>query len=113
MSGPSRLLPWLVAIVGLALPFWQGGGAGWPYVVGWLIVLSLAWLLRPLAGTSHRARVESALLCLVLLVWPGWIVGGPYLVPAALAWLALELLAPAAPSSPIEPDGLAANPPRR
>ncbi len=87
-------MPWLLVLVGLGVPFALGGGAGWPYVVAWLVVIGIFWFLRPLAGASHQVRVESALVCVVLLVWPGWIIGGPYLLPAVLAWLALGLLTP-------------------
>ena len=94
MSGSLRLVPWLLVLVGLGVPLALGGGAGWPYVVAWLVVIGILWFLRPLAGASHRVRVESALVCVVLLVWPGWIVGGSYLLPAVLAWVALERLTP-------------------
>ena len=92
MSGPLKLVPWLLVLVGLGVPLALGGGAGWPYVVAWLVVAGILWVLRPLAGARHWVRVQSAFACVVLLVWPGWIIGGLYLLPAALVWLALELL---------------------
>jgi hypothetical protein len=88
-----KLIPWLLAFVGLGLPLAAAGGAGWPYVVFWLILLATLWLMQPLVDASHRLRIQSAAICTVLLVFPGWVVGGPYLLPAALAWLAIELLA--------------------
>ena len=91
MSRLVRLVPWLLALVGLGVPSFLAGEIAWLYVGPWLILLGISWYLRPLAGASHRVRVESALVCVVLLVWPGWIIGGPYLLPAALGWLALEL----------------------
>jgi len=84
-------MPWLLVAVGLGVPLGLGGGAGWAYVVVWLVLVAIMWFLRPLAGASHRVRIESAVVCSVLVVWPGWIIGGPYLFPATLAWLALEL----------------------
>ena len=86
-----RLVPWLLALVGLALPLALGGGDGWPYVVFWLVLLAALWFIRPLAGSSHRHRVGWAAASMVLLVFPGLIVGGWYLLPAAFAWLAIEL----------------------
>jgi hypothetical protein len=94
MSRFVRLVPWLLALVGLGVPSFLAGEIAWLYVGPWLILLAVLWFVRPLAGASHRIRIQSALACVVLLMWPGWIIGGLYLIPAALAWLALELLAP-------------------
>ncbi len=83
------VLPWPVAVVGLAVPLIGGGGAGWPYVVGWLVVLGLASLLRPLRLARRQDQIKWAAATTGLLVVPGFIVGGTYLVPAALVWLAI------------------------
>ena len=84
-----RILPWLVAFVGLASPLIAGSGAGWPYVVGWLVVLGLLAWVMPLDGADRRHRIQLALIVILLLVVPGFAVGGFYLLPAALVWLAL------------------------
>lgn len=81
------MLPWAAALVGLAVPLIGGGGAGWAYVVGWLVVLGLAGLLRPLRLARRQDQIGWAAATTGLLVVPGFIVGGLYLVPAALVWL--------------------------
>ena len=89
-SRPSiTMLPWAVALVGLAVPLIGGGGAGWPYVVGWLVVLALAGLLRPLRLARRQDQIRWAVATTGLLVVPGFIVGGIYLVPAGLVWLVI------------------------
>jgi hypothetical protein len=92
-SMPSSIsaLPWLIALIGLAVPLVGGGGAGWPYVVGWLVVLGVLLVVKPLRLADHRDRVQWALIAAVLLIVPGLVVGGLYLLPAALLWLAIEL----------------------
>jgi hypothetical protein len=87
----ASLAPWLVALTGLAIPLIAGGGAGWPYVVGWLLVLGLLAIVKPLARVDQRDRIQWALIATFLLVVPGVVVGGIYLVPAALLWLAIEM----------------------
>ncbi|MGH2511047.1 MAG: hypothetical protein ACRDGQ_00010 [Candidatus Limnocylindrales bacterium] len=85
------LFPGLAALMGLAAPLIAGGGAGWPYVVGWLVVLALIGIVRPLRLTNRPGRIKWAAIATCLLVVPGLIVGGIYLVPAALVWLGIEL----------------------
>jgi hypothetical protein len=85
------LAPWLVAMIGLAMPLIAGGGAGWPYVVGWLVFLAVLLVVKPLARADQRDRIHWAAIATFLLVIPGLVVGGIYLVPAALLWLGIEL----------------------
>ena len=87
-------VPWLVALIGLAVPLVGGGGAGWVYVVGWLVVLVGIFLLKPIRFADRRDRIFSAAITAAVLVVPGLIVGGLYLVPAALAWLVIEINVP-------------------
>jgi hypothetical protein len=82
--------PWLVAVIGLAVPLIAGGGAGWPYVVGWLALLVLLLLIKPIARAEPGDRIKWAGIATVLLVIPGFVVGGIYLLPAALLWLGIE-----------------------
>jgi hypothetical protein len=73
-------VPWVVG----------GGGAGWIYVVGWLVVLVGIALLKPMRFAARRDRISAAAIAAGVLVVPGLIVGGLYLVPAALAWLVIQ-----------------------
>jgi hypothetical protein len=90
MARWAGLVPWLVAVIGLAVPLIAGDGAGWPYVVGWLAFLVLLFLIKPLSRTEPRERIKWAVIATFLVVIPGVVVGGIYLVPAALLWLAIE-----------------------
>jgi hypothetical protein len=81
-------LPWGLAVVGLALPMVGSGFIGWPFVVGWLVLLTMLWWIRPLRGADRTTRVVCgvrALVALALLLN----LGGFYLMPAVIAWLAL------------------------
>lgn len=93
-------VPWLVALIGLAVPLVGGGGAGWIYVVGWLVVLVGIAVLKPMRLANRRDRISSAAITACVLVLPGLIVGGLYLVPAALAWLVIEIKVPLRGGSP-------------
>jgi F0F1-type ATP synthase assembly protein I len=67
------------------------GFIGWPFVVGWLVVLTVLWWIRPLRGADRKTRIVcgvSALLALALLLS----LGGFYLIPAVIAWLALVVV---------------------
>jgi hypothetical protein len=81
-------LPWLAAVVGLAVPLVAGNFAGWPYVVGWLAVLAYLWVAHPLRNADRPTRLRTAVAALVVLVLliP---LGSFYLLPAAILWLAL------------------------
>jgi hypothetical protein len=92
--------PWLVALIGLAVPLVGGGGAGWVYVGGWVIVLAGTFLLKPIRSVGRRGRIKYAAITAGVLVVPGLIVGGLYLVPAALAWLVIETSVPLRGRSP-------------
>jgi hypothetical protein len=90
MTRWAGLAPWLVAVIGLAVPLIAGGGAGWPYVAGWLALLVLLLVIKPLARAEPRDRIKWAEIATFLLVVPGLLVGGIYLLPAALLWLGSE-----------------------
>jgi hypothetical protein len=90
MARWAGLAPWLLAVIGLAVPLIAGGGAGWPYVVGWLALLVLLLVIKPLSRAEPRDRVKWAMIATFLLVIPGVVVGGIYLLPAALLWLGIE-----------------------
>jgi hypothetical protein len=82
------LLPWVLALVGLAVPMIGSGFIGWPFVVGWLVLLVLLWWIRPLADADRASQIVTgigALLALALLST----FGGFYLMPAVIVWLIL------------------------
>jgi len=87
----TSAMPWLIALIGLAVPLMGGGGAGWPYVVGWLIVLGALFVTKPIRHADRQDRIKWALIAAVLSVVPGLVVGGIYLLPAVLTWLLIEL----------------------
>jgi hypothetical protein len=86
-------LPWVLALVGLAVPMVGSGFIGWPFVVGWLVLLLLVWWVRPFGGAGRTARLGAGLLVVLALVLLGTL-GGFYLVPAVVAWLALVATEP-------------------
>jgi hypothetical protein len=64
------------------------GFIGWPFVIGWLVILLLLWWIRPLADADRASRMAggiAALLSLALLST----FGGLYLMPAVIVWLVL------------------------
>jgi hypothetical protein len=85
-----RAVPAILALLGLAAPMIGSGFIGWTFVVGWLIVLSLLWWIQPLAGADRTTRLGAGVAGIFGLGLLGT-VGGFYLVPALLAWLALVL----------------------
>ena len=84
----TRSVPWLLAVAGLGIPLLAGGLAGWPYVVGWAVVL-VAFAIARRSSPTIREIARPALVLPVLLVLG--IVGGWYLIPADLAWLVIEM----------------------
>ena len=83
-------MPWLLAVVGLAIPMIGSGFIGWPFVVGWLVVLVLVYLFRPLRDADRPTRLVTGIAVVIALALLGT-VGGWYLIPAVLAWLVLGL----------------------
>ena len=92
LQARSRLsiqaLPWLLALVGLAIPMIGSGFIGWPFVVVWLVVLGLVYLFKPLRDADRMTRLVAGIAAVIGLVLLGTF-GGWYLIPAVLAWLAL------------------------
>jgi len=92
MSGAMnvRYLPWLVALIGLAIPLIGGSFDGWQFVLVWLVALALIFTFsRSIVATAWQ-QIIAALLVLPFLVVLGW-VRGWWLIPADLTWLALEV----------------------
>ena len=97
MIGDRRYLwslPWVLAVVGLAVPMVGSGFIGWPFVVGWLVVMLLVWWVRPLAGADRPVRLGAGVLAIGVLLLLGTI-GGWYLIPAVVVWIVLVAITPA------------------
>ena len=90
-----RAVPWVLALGGLAVWLIGSGFAAWASVVAWLITLALGWAVvsRYRYPFTRAQRIALAILLLPILAFTG----GWWLVPADLAWLALELLDPVVP----------------
>ena len=85
-----RMLPWLLALVGIAVPLVGSGFALWPAFVGWLILLGLVWVIGHGQPQTRRGRIGFALVLLPVLFLAGW-EGGWWLIPADLVWLVIEV----------------------
>jgi hypothetical protein len=84
-----RTVPWLIAAASLGIPLLAGGFAGWPYVVLWVILLSVPWIVTREQSASRRERMKLPAFLLPVLFLFGFI-GGWYLIPADVAWLLIE-----------------------
>jgi hypothetical protein len=75
----------------LAIPLIATRFVVWMPSVLWLVVLGVAWLLARVPVPRNRgARIAVAIALLPILYLAAW-EGGWYLIPAALAWLAIEV----------------------
>jgi hypothetical protein len=83
----------MLAVVGLAVPMMGSGFIGWPFVVGWLVLMLVVWWVRPLGGFDRSARLAVGALVVGGLALLGTL-GGFYLIPAVLVWLVLVALEP-------------------
>ena len=91
MNPRGRLLwslPLVLALIGLAVPMIGSGFIGWPFVLGWLVVIAIIWWVRPLGGADRTTRLGAGVLslgCLALLST----LGGFYLIPSVVVWMVL------------------------
>jgi hypothetical protein len=90
-----RTVPWLLALAGLAIPLVGSGFMVWPFVAVWLVTLALLWIFgRPALPKRRPLRIALAVGTLPLLFVAAW-EGGWWLIPANVAWLAIEVATPA------------------
>ena len=85
-----RSAPWLLALVALVILLVVSDFIAWPSVMVWLLVLAVVWILGRLFKTTRSWRIGAALLLLPILFLLAFD-GGWWLIPADLAWLAIEL----------------------
>ncbi|MEO8252547.1 MAG: hypothetical protein ABI578_08755 [Chloroflexota bacterium] len=86
-----RILPWVVALIGLAIPLIGSGFAVWQLVVLWVVVLGLIGVVSRFVVTTRWQRIGVGLVLLPILVVAAW-EGGWWLIPADLAWLAIQVI---------------------
>jgi hypothetical protein len=86
-------LPWVIAPAFLAVPLVGGGFAGWPFVVGWLVLIVVIWWVRPLGGADRTARLGVGVFVVAMLALVSTL-GGFFLIPAVLVWMALVATEP-------------------
>ncbi len=85
-----RIVPWLIAVDGLAIPLIASGFTVWPSTLVWLAVLALVWLVGPSMVPTRTLRIVAGLVLLPMLFLLAF-EGGWWLIPADLAWLAIEI----------------------
>jgi hypothetical protein len=89
MRSNARILPWLLAIAGLAILLILSRMTVWVVVAIWAAGLVLLWVAGGRLNPTPRQRMASAIVALpvlFLLVWEG----GWFLIPADVAWLLVE-----------------------
>ncbi|MFI5100433.1 MAG: hypothetical protein ACHQE5_07955 [Actinomycetes bacterium] len=84
-----RLVPWVLALVGLAVPLVGTGFAVWPVVALWVVLLALVWTIGRRDPGTRGQRIAFAVILFPALVLLGW-EGGWWLIPADVAWLLIE-----------------------
>jgi hypothetical protein len=89
MPARLRIVPWLLALVGLGVPLVGSGFTLWMPVLAWLAGLSLLWVVGRGVTSTRRQRLGSAVLLLPLLLLSGY-EGGWWLIPADAAWIVIE-----------------------
>jgi hypothetical protein len=80
-------VPWVLALIGLAIPL-VGSGFALLFIISiWLVILALVWFAgRPMLAATGASPIAFAIGLLPLLVLLAW-EGGWWLIPADLAWL--------------------------
>jgi predicted membrane protein len=86
-----RIVPWLLALVALAILLVVSSFRVLPLVLIWLLALALLWAWSRGVKTTRRSRIVGALVLLPILFLLAF-EGGWWLIPADLAWLGIELI---------------------
>jgi energy-coupling factor transporter transmembrane protein EcfT len=94
-----RNVPWLLALVALGVLLVVSSFRVLPLVLIWLLALALLWAWSRRVKTTRRSRIVGALVLLPILFLLAF-EGGWWLIPADLAWLAIELIERRGPGMP-------------
>jgi predicted membrane protein len=86
-----RLVPWLMAVTALGILLVVTSFRVWALVLIWLLAVALLWAWSSRVKTTRTSRIVGALVLLPILFLLAF-EGGWWLIPADLAWLAIELL---------------------
>jgi hypothetical protein len=86
-----RVIPWLVALVSLGILLVVSGFRVWPLVGAWVAALIVVWAWGRGVQTTRTWRIATSLVLLPILFVLAF-EGGWWLIPADLAWLAVELI---------------------
>jgi len=85
-------LPWILAVVGVAIPLVGTGFVVWPLTLAWLLLVAVAWTLgRAVLPGRRSQRIAIAIVLLPVLFLLAF-EGGWWLIPAVLAWIGVELI---------------------
>ena len=85
-----RTVPWLLALAALAILLVVTGFRVWPLVLIWLLALAAVWAWSRQVKWTRTSRIVMSLVLLPVLLLLAF-EGGWWLIPADLAWLAIEL----------------------
>jgi hypothetical protein len=86
-----RNLPWLLAVVALGALLVVSGFRVWSLVLVWLLALAVLWAWSRRVKTTRTTRIVWSLVLLPILFLLAF-EGGWWLIPADVAWLAVELV---------------------
>jgi hypothetical protein len=86
-----RMVPWLVAVVALGILLVLSGFKVWPLVAAWLAALAVVWVWSHGVRTTRTWRIAASLALLPILFLLAFEAGW-WLIPADVAWLAVELV---------------------
>jgi hypothetical protein len=92
-------LPWLIALAGLATPLLGSELQLWAPVAFWLVMLATVWIVGHALPIPREARILLAVALVPLLFQAGFL-GGWWLLPANLTWLAIEWRTRVRPRAP-------------
>lgn len=93
-----RIVPWLLALAALVILLVGSGFVLWIPVAVWLSVLAVLWAVPARVAMARDRRITAATVLVPVLFLLAF-EGGWYLIPADLAWLAIELIDSGDPSA--------------